>query len=178
MLAYVFWHQARRGVGSAEYEDGLRAFHARLSGRSGCFRLSELPFGDGGAGYEDWYLVEDWAALGALNSEAVTGERHLPHDGVAQLASNGWGGVYRLIRGPARLPRRARWISKPSGASYEAFVDAQPEATVWMRQMVLGPAPEFCCVVESDEAEDPVRDVVHLDSVEAPHPSGDRDERV
>ena len=151
MLAYVFWHRPRGGVTSAEYERRLRAFHGRMVGQSASFRVDELPFA-AGEGYEDWYLVEDWAELGALNAAAVSDERRAPHDGVAEIAGDGWGGVYALVRGVAEPPLTARWVSKPAGDSYEAFLDAVHAPTVWQRQMVLGPAPEFCVVEGEDIA--------------------------
>jgi hypothetical protein len=69
-LAYVFWHRPREDVDPAGYEDSLRAFHATLDLPSASFRLEALPFDERG-GYEDWYLVEDWARLGELNAAAV-----------------------------------------------------------------------------------------------------------
>jgi hypothetical protein len=144
MLAYVFWHRPLTGVSSAEYEDGLRAFHGRLPSVSASFRIGALPFGDGGPGYEDWYLVADWTSLGELNVAAVSGERRSPHDAVAGLTAEGWAGVYLLVRGDPRPPLRTRWTAKPRGASYAAFLDGVAESAVWQRQMTLGPAPEFC----------------------------------
>jgi hypothetical protein len=133
MLAYVFWHRPRHDVPAAEYEARLREFLARLEVPAASFRLDTLPFGTGG-GYEDWYLVEDWSALGVLNRAAVTGRPGPAHDAVADLAEAGWGGVYALVRGPAEPPAGARWADRPG--------DDAP--AVWRRQLVLGPAPEFC----------------------------------
>jgi hypothetical protein len=152
MLAYVFWHRPRPGTVAADYEDGLRTFHARLTVPSGSFRLGALPFADGEAGYEDWYLVEGWAELGELNAAAVSGARRPPHDAVARLAGVGWAGIYLLVRGEARPPSSTHWVSKPAEESYESFLAATPAPTVWQRQMTLGPAPEFCLV---DDAGDP-----------------------
>ena len=144
MLAYVFWHRPRADTSAAEYEDGLRAFHARLALPSASFRIAELPFGDGGDGYEDWYLVEGWTELGELNFAAVSGQRRSPHDAVAGLTAEGWAGVYLLRRGEPRPPISARWVSKPREQSYDTFFEDVAESTVWQRQMTLGPAPEFC----------------------------------
>jgi hypothetical protein len=145
VLAYVFWHQPRAGVPRADYERRLRAFHAALMESSASFRLGALPFADDD-GYEDWYLVEGWAQLGALNTGAVSAGRRAVHDSVAGLAGSGWGGVYALIRGASEPPASTRWVSKPDGLSYDAFLDSVRASTVWQRQMVLGPAPEFCLV--------------------------------
>lgn len=39
--------------------------------------------------------------------------------------------------------------SKRPGERYDLFLDQLPAPTVWQRQMVLGPAPEFCAVDEA-----------------------------
>ncbi|MDQ3137321.1 MAG: hypothetical protein M3Q93_07025, partial [Gemmatimonadota bacterium] len=60
-------------------------------------------------------------------------------------------GLYLLRLGAASAPpRSAAWFAKPAGMSYTALyallaplVDAEG-AALWGRQMVLGPAPEFC----------------------------------
>ena len=153
MLAYVFWHRPG-GDEVAVYEARLTAFHAALAEHppggftgSAALRLQEAPWlpGDGPA-YEDWYAVESWEALGGLNEAAVRGARAEPHDAVAARARAGAGGVYRLIDGPAELAAtRTSWLFKPAGADRDAF-HAQlsgPGRSLWMRQMVLGPAPEY-----------------------------------
>jgi hypothetical protein len=162
LLAYVFWHRPRAGVASGDYEDLLRAFHARLNIHSASFRIASLPFAAGGGyedsgggredrgeGYEDWYLVGGWAELGDLNVSAVSDERRAPHDAAAEMAGEGWGAVYALVRGDAWPPARTRWLTKPRGESYEDFLGRLQATTVWQRQMALGPGPEFC-VVEDD----------------------------
>ena len=143
MLAYVFWHRRREGVAPAGYEESLRRFHDLLDVPSASFRLLELPFATLD-GYEDWYLVEDWQALGALNADAVDDLRRDAHDTIAHLAGEGWGGVYALVRGAAEPPAGTRWLAKQPGRSYEEFLGALPNTSVWQRQMVLGPAAEFC----------------------------------
>jgi hypothetical protein len=151
MLAYVFWHRPRSGVDTADYEAGLRELHEHLSVASASFRLTQLPFAAGsGPGYEDWYLVEDWAEVGELNAAAVTGEPREPHDAVARQMGAGWGGLYALIRGEAAPPATARWIDKPLGEDADAFLGSLGAPTIWRRQMVLGPAPEFCLVEPGD----------------------------
>ena len=152
MLAYVFWH--RPGDDAGAYEERLAAFHAALAAHppagfrgSTALRVQEAPWlpGDGLA-YEDWYGVEDWAALGLLNEAAVRGARAKPHDAVATRAGAGAGAVYGLLDGPPELAAtRASWLAKPAGADREAFQArlAGPGRSVWMRQMVLGPSPEY-----------------------------------
>ncbi len=163
MLAYVFWHQPRGGIDASEYERRLRTFHTELGGMSATFRVAPLPF-TSEPGYEDWYLVDDWSALGTLNAMAVGGELRAPHDSAAKLAGVGWGGVYGLVQGPARPPLTARWASKPAAETYPAFIDSLRGATVWQRQMVLGPAPEFCVVSDEEvggRPDSPSRSVIH-----------------
>lgn len=146
MLAYLFWHRPRSEVDVRDYERQLSGFHETLS-RAGyttaSFRLNELPFGEG-HGYEDWYLVGDWRSLGELNDDAVDVRSEAAHDAVAKLASEGCGGIYRLLQGDPTPPERARWITKPASESYTSFLAQLGSATVWRRQLVLGPAPEFC----------------------------------
>lgn len=151
MLAYLFWHRPRPGVEREEYEEAQRQFHALLEVESACFRLERLPFEEGG-GYEDWYLVEGWAALGELNRAAVDPRRRGGHDRAAALVGDGWGGVYACVRGPASIPTEARWLHKPRGKSIDDLLaDVEADAPVWQRQMVLGPAPELC--IGSDGAQ-------------------------
>jgi hypothetical protein len=156
-LAYTFWHWPRPGVDAADYEARQRAFHAALGRhppdgflRSYSYSLSGAPWAAGGAAYEDWYLVDGFGALGTLNDAAVTASRRAPHDAAAAPAAGGAGGVYRLRFGdPPPDARVACWLSKPEGVSYDALWPLlapleESGAAVWMRQMVLGPAPEFC----------------------------------
>jgi hypothetical protein len=88
--------------------------------------------------------VDDFAALGALNEAAVTAARQAPHDAVARLAAGGVGGVYRRLATAAAEIDRVVWCAKPAGEPYAAFLGRLPAVEAWQRQMVLGPAPEFC----------------------------------
>ncbi len=153
MLAYVFWHRPAAETDSALYERALAEFHRALAAapppgfqRSWAFQLAEVPW-LGGPGYEDWYLVDDFAALGELNEAAVSASRKAPHDAVARLAADGTAGVYRLVAGePNPGAPRAAWLSKPARKTYPAFL-AEIGAlgtAAWQRQMTLGPTPEFC----------------------------------
>jgi hypothetical protein len=146
MLAYVFWHRPRGDVDASDYEEAQRYFHRNLEEVSACFRLRQLPFAEG-PGYEDWYLVDDWAALGELNHAAVDPIRGRHHDHAAEMSAAGWGGVYELQRGPVQVPAGTEWLQKPRGVDSEAFLASLPGEVVWRRQMVLGPAPEFCVAV-------------------------------
>jgi len=149
-LAYVFWHRPRAEVDPADYEAALRGFHATLELPSASFRLAALPF-DPRDGYEDWYLIDDWADLGTLNAAAVDGVHRPAHDVAAHAAAEGWGGVYRLVRGEPEPPPLTRWAWKLPGQPLEEFLGSFDAPAIWMRQMVLGPAPEFC-LVEGDPA--------------------------
>jgi hypothetical protein len=144
MLAYVFWHRPHPGADVGDYEDSQRAFHASLEVESACFRIAEMPFDRERDGYEDWYLVESWTGLGALNRVAVDEKRRPAHDRAAAESISGWGGVYALMWGPASIPAGVRWLDKPRGEPSERFVAALSEPTAWQRQMVLGPGAEFC----------------------------------
>ena len=146
MLAYLFWHRPAAEIDTGEYEEDLRAFHAAMENESACFRLGGLPF-DPHPGYEDWYLVDDWAALGDLNDAAVDAVRRAAHDRAAAGAAVGWGGLYALVRGPADIPDGTEWHDKPRLVPTPTFLADLPETTIWRRQLVLGPAPEFCVAV-------------------------------
>lgn len=148
MLAYIFWHRRRGDVDSSDYEEAQRYFHASVEVVSACFRLTDLPFSEG-PGYEDWYLVEDWASLGELNQAAVDSIRGRHHDRVAEMAAAGWGSVYELQRGAAMISVGTEWMEKPRGVDSGEFLASLPHETVWRRQMVLGPGPELCVGVSA-----------------------------
>jgi hypothetical protein len=160
MLAYVFWHWRRQGIPREEYEQRQQRFHSALraapsrgfrSSRS--FAISGASWaGSGGEAYEDWYLVEDSAALDPLNQAAITAPRQLSHDAAAAAAEGGTAELYSLRRGSVgdTIPSRAAWFSKPAGMSHDQLFSAlEPllhpvSGALWCRQMVLGPTPEFC----------------------------------
>lgn len=136
LLAYVFRHRARAGADAVEYKAGLVAFHRSLRAespagfrRSLSCRVEAAPWiagGDAAGGYEDWYVVDDSAALDPLNAAAVSGARRGPHDRAAAGAA-AWPEGMRYAEFEARL---RGWIGE--------------QAAVWQRQMVLGPASEYC----------------------------------
>jgi len=164
-LAYVFWHWPPPESEPDAYKTSLIRFHQALAQRkpegfhrSFVFRLRGAPWAEtDGPLYEDWYLVEDFTALGLLNEGAVSGVSREPHDQVALQAEGGAGGVYRLRAGHSALAevRYAFWFSKPPGTPYDDFfrsLSASAEEAaggLWQRQMVLGPAPE-CCLLTTD----------------------------
>jgi hypothetical protein len=157
VLAYVFWHVPAAGVEPVAYEARLARFHAALRaagvGPTSTLGLASVPWLGGGAGYEDWYLVEDFATLGELAVIAVTGSRSAPHDAAAADVGAGVAGVMAHVAGEVLLPAEpawAAWTGKPAGMAYAAFHAELAatlrghEASAWQRQMVLGPASEYC----------------------------------
>jgi hypothetical protein len=159
VLAYLFWHTPRTDD-TARYDDGLAAFHRALAAdppagfvRSWTLAVERpawLP--DGPAHYLDWYLVDGFPALGTLNDAAIGGTRRAPHDAVAALARTGTAGLVALEAGAADVPAQPvlALLDKPAGEPYRTFraalaagVTASTGTGGWMRQMTLGPGPEF-----------------------------------
>ncbi len=83
------------------------------------------------------------------------------HDAVAHRFGEGAGGLYGLIEGahPPALAEAtvAIWVSRPPGSEQRALGDLlgdgmDPEhASLWRRQLVLGPAPEYCLLCPAPE---------------------------
>jgi hypothetical protein len=75
LLAYMFWHWKQAEITAKDYETRQRTFHAALAAEplsgfleSFSISLSHAPRAAGGGdAYEDWYLVQDFGALGLLN---------------------------------------------------------------------------------------------------------------
>ena len=168
MLAYLFWHEPRPDVDADAYVGRLQAFHRALAAapppsfvRSWSVRLAVAPWDAGPTRpFEDWYLVEDWAALGTLNDAAVRAPREAAHDAIAAMATSPAGGLYALQLGSLDGPAPwAGWVVKPLGEPYETFeprlhaaVDAVGGGAVLRRQMVLGPAPEYALLARAAPA--------------------------
>ncbi|HUK66310.1 MAG TPA: hypothetical protein VLV17_05735 [Anaeromyxobacteraceae bacterium] len=151
MLAYVFWHWPAARVDPTRYEKALLAFHGSLAAEripglrgSRIFEVKGAPFLPVGYAFEDWYFVDDFAALGVLNERAASGSCAESHHAVAAEADGGTGGVYRQLSAGVRPPGSVTWLKKPSGLSYRDFRARLPPGELWQRQMTLGPAPEFC----------------------------------
>jgi hypothetical protein len=172
VLAYLFWHRPLDSSDAAAYEQAQVVFHRSLHRTppvglwgTAAFRVSGPPWlapGDGERGYEDWYLVEDYAALGVLNGAAVGRGHRTAHDAAARLLGAGAGGLYALVEGDRPQPGRppgcesigeashAVWVARPPGSRSRMLgellgdgMDAR-HASLWRRQLVLGPAPEYC----------------------------------
>ena len=159
MLAYVFWHRPAAGVAPEAYVALLDRFQRSLAARppagflhSACFEAPAPNWLGDEPAYEDWYVVDDFAAIGVLN-EAAVGRGHVTaHDAAARAAAEGTASIYRLIEGSPSLQhvRVAVWIDKPRGVPSPLLaallgdgMDGE-RAGLWQRQLALGPAPEYC----------------------------------
>ncbi|HTB70352.1 MAG TPA: hypothetical protein VK707_05180 [Solirubrobacteraceae bacterium] len=187
MLAYVFWHRPAAGVERERYEHELARFHRSLAHRppsglrgSASVRVPELPWlpvsgeregasavsgpsADGqaaAAGYEDWYVVDDWTAVGVLEEAAVSRGHVTAHDAIASRAGAGGGAVYRLLEGCARPAggEVAVWVTPAPGRERLALdallgdgIDRERDG-LWRRCLVLGPAPEYCLLAAEASA--------------------------
>jgi len=169
VLAYLSWHRPAPTTDPSAYERALVQFHHSLAHRppsgfrgSAVFRTAELPWlperepapGDG-AGYEDWYLLDDWAAVGVLEEAAVSTGHLSAHERVASLAGPVTGAVYHLVEGHPDLleTRLAVWVqparehSDPSLAALLGDGMDPSGGGLWRRSLGLGPAPELCLLV-------------------------------
>jgi hypothetical protein len=160
MLAYVFWHRPHAGVDPADYERAMMRFQAELTRRpppgligAWSHRIDAVPWLGDQPGYEDWCLLQGSWAMDPLNGFAVAGDVQAPHDTLAAQMGFGAGGLYAHELGDASsaVESKALWLIRPRGIQYrpllKAACDSVPNATAWRRQMVLGPAPEFCVEV-------------------------------
>lgn len=169
MIAYVFWHWTEVDLNS--YVERLKKFHQSLRDQKPkglkeveSFQVQQLPWIRAAFGFEDWYTLTGSEDLDVLNDAAISQIHQSAHDQVARLALGGTAGLYRLRKGSPNLSRAryATWFHKPSGVSYEElFALTQPliengDATLWGRQMTLGPTPEFC-MHSSEESSLPAR---------------------
>ena len=160
MFAYVFWHQRDDAYSAQLYEEGLASFHTRLSALgvkgflgSFTFKVSGVPWITG-EGYEDWYLVAGLGVLEEINSLISDPIIRGLHDSVARMSVNGKGTILAHVKGDPTLinASNACWLSKPRATSYDDFygdidsVISGLAASVWRRQLALGPNPEFLVI--------------------------------
>jgi hypothetical protein len=166
MLAYAFWHRPAAGAATEAYEDAVGHFHRSLHSRppagfvaSACFRAEAVPW-LGGDGYEDWYLVENWAALGVLNEAAVAHGHRSRHDEAARHSGDGAGGLFRLLEGEPDFAsvRLAVWVTAARGRHHDEVAALLADGMhgshggLWQRQLTLGPSPEYCLLAASAPA--------------------------
>ena len=176
MLAYIAWHRPAAGVDVGAYEQALQRFHHSLarvppSGFEGsqAFRAGGAPPQIGsaeaaddeatsvaregaGPGYEDWYLLDGWSALGVLEEAALAHGHVSRHDAVAGLAAHASGAVYRLSEGHPGLAetRVSVWVAPARNHTPPAIADLLGDgmdprsSALWRRSLGLGPAPEYC----------------------------------
>jgi hypothetical protein len=111
--------------------------------------------------YEDWYLVDDFTALGILNEAAVAHGHRSAHDEIAHRFGSGAGGLYGLLEGHASLREESQlaiWIARPVGAARAGLGELlgdgmEPQrSSLWRRALVLGPAPEYCLLAPEPPA--------------------------
>jgi len=160
MLGYLFWHRPYATTTVKQYEEALVRFQQRLGQQhppgftgSASFRVAALPWLDNRPGYEDWCLLDGSWALDPLNAFAVAGPVTSAHDAAATQMEDGHGGLYALVWGEPILPERstAVWLTRPHGIHWRPVLDTLreqlPRATLWRRQMVLGPGKEFALII-------------------------------
>ncbi len=168
MLAYIFWHRPAPGVKEPAYESALERFHRSLGHRppsgfagSAAFTVPELPWLEQGTGagstggYEDWYLLDSWSAIGVLEEASVSRGHLGAHDAIAAKAGTSTAAIYRLVEGHARLDEvhLSVWVTPTPGREPPAIGALLGDgmdpagAGLWRRCISLGPAPEYCLLV-------------------------------
>jgi hypothetical protein len=156
MLAYIFWHRPFAHVDRAAYEAAVVRFQNDLAVQpppgfvaAASFRIEPVPWLGDQPGYEDWYVLDGSWALDPLNGFAITGSRQPSHDSVAVLMDAGSGGLYAHAGGKPSSAAESTvyWLTRPRGIDWQAALEPvrarRPQANIWRRQMVLGPAMEF-----------------------------------
>jgi hypothetical protein len=159
MLAYLFWHSPGDEVKRLAYESAAAALHRSLQSRppegfrgSACYRVAELPWLNVREAYEDWYLLDDFTALGVLSEAVVSRGHRNAHEHIARSSGAGAGGLYRLLEGHVAFAEAsaAVWVTSPSQREPSPLGDLLGDgmdprrASLWRRQLVLGPAPQYC----------------------------------
>jgi hypothetical protein len=178
VLAYLFWHRAAAAVEQSAYERELERFHRSLAHGppsgfrcTASFRVEQLPWlaadaaadltpEEHRAAYEDWYLIDDWAALGVLEEAAISRGHMTAHDAIAARAGWGSGAVYRLLEGSSNPAHgdAAVWVSAVPGhnrMSLDALLGDGLDPRrggLWRRCLGLGPAPEYCLLADQQPA--------------------------
>src|SRR2546421_11645813 len=107
MLTYVFWHQRESKIAREEYQERLVAFHRILRERqpqgflfSMILEMAQLPWmEEGREAYEDWYIVENSAALDPLDDVAANRIIRGPPYQVGRCGGGGGGGGVEFVGG-------------------------------------------------------------------------------
>jgi hypothetical protein len=163
MLAYVFWHRPHPHVERNAYEDKMKRFQQALLKNPSpglisawSWRIEAVPWLGNEAGYEDWCLLQGSWAMDPLNAYAVAGDTKVVHDPLAAQMAAGAGGLYAHAWGEPSTAATSTmaWLTRPRGIDWRRALEpvhaASPQATIWRRQMVLGPAPEFAAEIPGD----------------------------
>ena len=159
MLAYIFWHWPSQ-VSPADYERDQLAFQRALTAaapegflESAIFRAAAAPWLPASAGLRGLVsgrrLRRAWAAQRRGGGGGRSGGARSSRGPVPRPCA---GALYRLRSGEPRIEGTpaAHWVTKPREMGYADFdaglaeLLAEPAVSLWRRQMVLGPAPEFC----------------------------------
>ena len=165
MLAYTFWHWKSSEVSRELYETALSEFQKSLAAASpegfqgsSVARINGAPWtGAATEAYEETYLLKGSYAMDILETAAVSAQCKAAHDHAARMAAGGCAGLYRLRLGAENIFQAhvAAWFAKPAGTTYDELyrlitqrVDSS-QTSLFGRQMVLGPTPEFCLLTPS-----------------------------
>jgi hypothetical protein len=174
LLAYIAWHRPAPDVEKDAYEHAIERFHASLAhrppsgfGGSAVFRAAELPWlgavADGSepnGGYEDWYLLDSWSAMGVLEEAAISRGHLTAHDAIASKVDVSTGAIYRRSEGHGLLQevRLSVWVTRGRGHAAPTIADLlgdgmdPAKAGLWRRCIGLGPAPEYCLLASEPPA--------------------------
>jgi hypothetical protein len=172
-LGYLFWHAPASGADPQDYEAALVTWQEALAAhpppgfaQGWTWRVPTPPWLAGWpvSAYLDVYVVVDFAALGVLNAQAVSGFLQAAHDAAAVHAAHGSGALFACRSGvpgpqPEGVGTQAQlfWYDKPAGTTYPGMLGSLTGEgrAVWLRQMVFGAGPEFLVVGRPGEASSP-----------------------
>lgn len=167
MRAFIMWHRPRTDVDADGYRQGLFRFFAALGAArpSGLISIcshwveAPAPAPDQGAAFEDWYLLEDSAALDTINDAAIDRGCESSHDAAAAASRDEYTGLLRLRSGELRIEDAGAmyWLDKPADQAHLDFLAALEKSlaahdyAIWTRQMGLSPTAEFCVLTADGE---------------------------
>ena len=168
VLAYLFWHTPR-SADVATYERGLAAFHRALAGARPRLRAVVDAAGRpaGVAARRPRPLPRLVPGRGLRRPRRAQRRRHhrnaprARHDDVAALARTGTAALVAHVAGRTGVPDTPAvllaLVDKPAGQPYSTFrtdltevAATRPGTACWMRQMTLGPGPEFAVLADRE----------------------------